>query len=150
MEHKTLSEIKDVAYVVRGWGAAKKMSRRERLERWAAVVEQDPAKSLKPLIRVEFMPKRERLLLRRDDSPLAVAFADPVLRQEGLVGDSLGTAMEFFDLSDREAHYLLCDCHYHGGLMMTPETVAKRLRGVASRVTFRELWDRMRSWAGAA
>ena len=149
MEHKTLSEIRDVAHVVRGWGTAKKLSRRERLERWAAVLERDPARPLKPLVRVEFMPKRERLLLRRDESPLAVAFADPVLRTEGLGGDTLGAAMEFFDLSDREAHYLLCDCHYHGGLMMTPETVAKRLHGIASRVTLRELWERMRSWATA-
>ena len=143
MEHKTLSEIKDVAYVVRDWGVAKKMSRRERLERWAALLERDPARPLKPLLRVEFMPKRERLQMRRDDSPLAVAFADPVLRREGLGSDVLGAAMTFFDLSDRDAHYLLCDCYYHGGIMMTPETVAVRLRGIASRLTLREIWTRV-------
>jgi hypothetical protein len=145
MEHKPLSEIQHVAYVTRGWGAAKKMSRRERLERWAMLLEQDSSRGLKPLVRVEFLPKREREMLRRDDSPLTVAFSDPILRHEGLRSDCLGAAMDFFDLSDREAHYLLCDCHYHGGMTMTPDTVAKRIQGIASRVTWREMWDRAKA-----
>ena len=145
MEYKPLSEIQTVAYVTRGWGAAKKMSRRERLERWAILLEQDPTRHLKPLVRVEFLPRREREMLRRDESPLTVAYADSMLREQGLTSDCLGAAMDFFDLSDREAHYLLCDCHYHGGMTMTPDTVSKRIRGVASRVTIRELWDRAKA-----
>jgi hypothetical protein len=145
MEHKPLSEIQTVAYVTRGWGAAKKMSRRERLERWAMLLEQEPSRTLKPLVRVEFLPRREREMLRRDESPLTVAYADPVLRHEGLDSDCLGAAMDFFDLSDREAHYLLCDCHYHGGMTMTPDTVSKRIQGIASRLTMREVWTRVRA-----
>jgi hypothetical protein len=141
MEHRTLSEIKHVAQVTRL--RTERLSRRERLERWAAALERDTGRQLKPLMRVEFLPKHEREFLRRDDSPLAVAYADPVLREEGLMSDYLGEAVTFFELSDSEAHYLLCDCHYHGGVMMTPGTVAKRVRGVASRVTLRELWQRM-------
>ena len=145
MEYKPLSEIQTVAQVTRGWGVAK-MSRRERLERWAMLLEQEPSRHLKPLVRVEFLPRRERQMLRRDESPLTVAYADPVLRAQGLDSDRLGAALGFFDLSDREAHYLLCDCHYHGGMTMTPETVAKRIHAIASRVTFRELWERAKSY----
>ena len=144
MEYRTIREIKGVATVTRLY--APPMSRRQRLERWAAALEANPAQPIKPLVRVEFLPRQERMLMRRDDSPLTIAFRDPVLREEGLAGDSLGGAMKFFDLTDHEAHYLVCDCHYHGGIAMTPENVAKRVRGLASRVTLREMWTRVRAW----
>lgn len=144
MEYRTIREIKGVATVTRL--RATPMSRRQRLERWAAALETNPAQAIRPLVRVEFLPRQERMLMRRDDSPLTVAFRDPVLREEGLTGDSLGEAMKFFDLSDHEAHYLVCDCHYHGGLAMTPANVAKRIHSLASRVTFHEMWNRVRAW----
>jgi len=141
MEHRTLDELKTVAAVTRLRSTGERMSRRERLERWASILERDETRLLRPLLGVEFLPKQERVLLRRDHSPLAVACEDVVLRDEGLVGDRLGEALTFFRLSDGEAHYVLCDCHYHGGLMMTPATVAKRIRSIASRLTLRELWQ---------
>jgi hypothetical protein len=52
-----------------------------------------------------------------------------VLREEGLTGDRLGEAMRFFDLSDRQAHRLFCDCHYHGA--MTGTGLSARLRTIA-------------------
>lgn len=144
MEYRTIREIKGVATVTRLH--ATPMSRRQRLERWAAALEGNPAQPIRPLVRVEFLPRQERMLMRRDDSPLTVAFRDPALREEGLTGDSLGEAMSFFELSDHEAHYLVCDCHYHGGISMTPANVAKRIHGLANRVTFREVWNRVRAW----
>jgi len=144
MEYRTIREIEGVATVIRLH--ATPMSRRQRLERWAAALEAARAQPLKPLVRVEFLPRPERMLMRRDDSPLTVAFGDPVLRDEGLAGDSLGDAMKFFELNDQEVHYLVCDCHYHGGVSMTPETVAKRIRGLAAKMTLRDVWDRVRAW----
>ena len=105
------------------------LSRRERLERWAELLERDPHRRLKALARVEFVAERDRAGLRDDESPIAVAFADPVLRIAGLEGDTFGDARKFFELSWEDAHELLCDCHYCG--RMDGETVARRLRAVA-------------------
>jgi hypothetical protein len=143
MEYRTIREIKGVATVTR---LQTRMSRRERLLSWAATLESHAGQPIKPLMRIEFLPRQERMLARRDDSPLTVAYRDPVLREEGLAGDTLGEAMRFFELSDHEAHYLVCDCHYHGGMTMTPEGVAKRTRAIADRVTMREMWSRIRAW----
>jgi hypothetical protein len=107
-----------------------RLSRRERLERWAQLLERDPQRQLKALWRVEYVREQDRALLRGDDSPIAAAFADPVLRDDGLQGDTLGDAQEFFELSAGEAHYLLCDCHYMG--RMDGATVARRVRGAAA------------------
>lgn len=145
MEHKTLDEMKRVAQVIPLGTAPRKMSRRERLERWATILERYEGRRLRPLMRVEFLPEQERMLLRGDDTPLTVAYQDPILRDEGLAGDRFGDALKFFDLTEREAHYLLCDCHYYG--TMTPAGVAARVRSMAQRVTFRELWDNVRGAA---
>jgi hypothetical protein len=105
------------------------MTRRERLERWAELLERDPDRRLRALMRVEFVAERERAGIREDDSPIAVAFADPVLRAAGLQGDTFGDAREFFELPWEDAHELLCDCHYHG--RMDGATVAHRVRAAA-------------------
>ena len=102
------------------------LSRRERLERWAELLEREPHRRLKALWRVEFVAEAERALIRADDSPISLAFADPVLRGAGLEGDRLGDAEKFFELSSEQAHHLLCDCHYYG--RMDGETVAHRVR----------------------
>jgi hypothetical protein len=141
MEYRTIREIKGVAKVTR---LAARLSRRERLRRWAEVLETNPTQPIKPLMRVEFLPRAERMLARREDSPLTIAYRDPVLREDGLAGDCLGDAMRFFELSDHEAHYMVCDCHYHGGMMMTPDAVAKRARALADRLTLGEVWRRVR------
>lgn len=102
------------------------LTRRERLERWAELLEREPSRRLKALWRVEFVREQERASMRADESPMAVAFADPILRAAGLDGDTLGDAEKFFELSSAQAHDLLCDCHYVG--RMDGETVARRVR----------------------
>jgi len=105
------------------------LSRRERLERWATLLERDPERRLRALVRVEFVSEPDRAGMRNDDSPISVAFADPVLRAAGLGGDTFGDAQDFFELSWEDAHELLCDCHYCGD--MDGETVARRVRAAA-------------------
>jgi hypothetical protein len=104
-----------------------RLSREQRLARWAELLEREPQRKLKALWRVEYVRAEQRALLRCDDSPISVAFADPVLRDDGLEGDTLGDAERFFELSSPDAHHLLCDCHYMG--RMDGETVARRVRG---------------------
>jgi hypothetical protein len=126
MKHHKMEDLGAVAEVVRF--SVTRMSRKERLQRWADLLERIPGK-LNALTRIEYLPAAERLEARADNSPLEIAFRDPVLREEGLTGDRLGEAMRFFDLSDRQAHRLFCDCHYSG--TMTGTGLAGRLRTIA-------------------
>ncbi|HEX2134898.1 MAG TPA: hypothetical protein VHG30_03200 [Microvirga sp.] len=127
MEHKPLTEINTVADVVAV--APKRMTRRERLERWAELLERDPTRELSSLEEIEFKPKSERRFLRADNSPLTVAFADPVLRAEGLASDRLGDASDFFGLTVNDAHFALCSCLY--GRTMQAGEAASRVHRLA-------------------
>jgi hypothetical protein len=143
MEHKTLHEIDQVAERLPSGDAFGPMSRQQRLERWATLLEQHEGRPMRPLLRVEFLPEHERALVRADNSPLALAYGDPALRAAGLQSDRYGDALTFFELTDREAHYLLCDCHYHG--TMTGSTVAARVRSAVGTLSaMGQFWSRMR------
>ena len=128
MKHQPIHEIDGLAGIAQVDGRT--MSRRDRLQRWADLLSRNPHRQLKALSRVEFYAERERALLRGENTPISVAVADPVLREAGLQGDTLGDAQGFFELSAAEAHYLLCDCHYVG--QMNAEGVAQRIRAVAA------------------
>jgi hypothetical protein len=125
MKYQSLEQIALEADVRPGMG----MSRRERLERWAELLERQPSRRLSTIEGTEFGSRREREAKRADHSPLSVAFEDPVLRAEGLRGDRVGEAVEFFDISHREVHRLVCYCHY--GRTVAPRTVAARVRMMA-------------------
>src|SRR4051812_37738153 len=111
------------------------LSRRERLERWAESLGREPGRRLRALHGIEYGTPYERLTCRADGSPLAVAYADPVLRAAGLEGDTVGDAAEFVDLSHEQLHDLLCFCH-HGGDSVGLDGVGAgpRLRAARGRV----------------
>jgi hypothetical protein len=88
------------------------MSRCERLERWAELLEHQPDRLLPTIEGTEFGFREARRAKRADDSPLTVAFQDPVLRAEGLRDDRVGDALDFFEISEGDVHYLVCYCHY--------------------------------------
>ncbi|MDJ1156663.1 hypothetical protein QNA08_00155 [Chelatococcus sp. SYSU_G07232] len=144
MEHRTLDELSRVADTGPLPEARPRMSRRERLERWASLLESFDGRLL-PLERIEFVPWHERMHMRRDSSPLVVAFNDPVLREEGLASDEFGAALDFFGLTQGQGHRLLCDCHYHGG--MTGKETAERLRVIAGGGIVGLLWRQVRQLA---
>jgi hypothetical protein len=128
MKYKNLEQIAREADV----HPAAAMSRRERLERWAELLEQQPDRRLSSIEGIEFGPRHERLAKRADHSPLTVAFQDPVLRAEGLRGDRVGDAVDVFELSEGDVHHLVCFCHY--GQTVSSGAVAARLRVMARRV----------------
>jgi hypothetical protein len=152
MEHKSLEQLRDRAAVVEfeeRVAPSPRALRRMRLERLAHVLaKHDGPVTL--LTRIEFLPEHDRLPLRIDNSPLEIAYRDPVLRGQGLAGDRLGDGMTFFDLSQAEVHYLLCDCHYSG--MVTGDMIAARVRSVANRLSvgemFAKLGGALRQWFG--
>ena len=105
------------------------LARRERLLRWADALAAHGG-SLNALREIEYLSPADRRAYRGDDTPLSVAHDDPVLRRAGVTDDSLGTAMDFFEISDEDAHRLLCDCHYMG--TMTGTGLAQRIRHFAN------------------
>ena len=116
----------------------KKLSRRERIERWASLLEQHQG-LLVAFFRVEYLSCEARRRVRGDNSPLALAFRDPILRDDGLPSDTLGDGMAYFGLSERKAHRLLCDCYYSG--TMTGQRVASRLRSFGGPAWLERVWD---------
>src|SRR5918992_5991825 len=104
MEHKPLTELEAIADVKVAEGAPA-MSRDERLERWIAVLESNPRRRLSSLFEIEYSPPEKRRACRADNSPLTVAFDDPVLRREGLKSDRLGDCLDFFGITERHLHY---------------------------------------------
>lgn len=126
MKHQRLDHVSAYAAVTE---ARPTMSRRQRLKHWAQILKREGDRPLEALRWVEFYADDERRQLRRDASPVALAFADPVLRTQGLADDTLGEAQRFFELSDEEAHKLLCDCHFHG--RMTGRAVGRRVSALA-------------------
>jgi hypothetical protein len=130
MEHKPYAEMSRVADV-RSGPSKPAMTRRERMERWAEVLEREPTRELKSLEEIEWKSRAERRAIRADGSPLTVAFEDPVLRAEGLASDRLGDAFDFFELSVHDAHFALCSCVY--GRTMQASVAAYRVRHLATR-----------------
>jgi hypothetical protein len=146
MQHQDLDRIRGVKSLDPMVGpesrTTTRLSRSERLNRWADLLDAQAGRPLRALEDVEYVSPAVRRDLRKEDSPLAVAFADAELRADGLRGDRLGDAMDYFGLSERQAHWLLCDCHYGG--RMTASEVSARVRDEA-----RPLYDILRPqlWA---
>ncbi len=127
----------------------RKTARQQRLERLAEILEAHDS-TIPLLTRMEYAPWHERPYLREDRSPLSLAFQDEGFRRQGLGGDRLGDIMDFFELTEREAHHLLCYCHYASSV--TSVMVAERARELASKRTLRQMFDglRLRMFGGVA
>jgi hypothetical protein len=138
MEQRTIAEVARSANVF-STAEATQAQRRQRLERLAQLLEAYEG-PIYLLSRIEYVRSPERLLLRRDNSALTVAFNDPVFRAQGLASDRLGDAVEFFALSDREAHHAFCDCHYT--VVPTSQTIAHQLRLLARKQSLGEIWHK--------
>ncbi|TIQ38395.1 MAG: hypothetical protein E5X48_00485 [Mesorhizobium sp.] len=125
MRHQTLDQLHAVAEV----RAAKPvMSRTQRLERWAELLEREPSRLLTALTGTEYRAPAERNVMRGDGSPISVALEDPVLHDEGLKGDSYGEAKRFFQLTDYQLHEIVCYCHV--GDVMQASRAALSVRSV--------------------
>ncbi len=140
MKLKTLEELKQVAEVHPPL-KRDRMPKRQRLERWAEVLELAPQRHLRSLYETEYGSRRRRYALREDNSPLTVAFEDSVLRAEGLESDRYGDALKFLELSNGQLHHIVCYCH--NGTTMAPRAVAARVRLAAGRTERKSFVRRM-------
>src|SRR5262245_12215676 len=124
MRHQTVDQLAQVAKVTPA-DAPVTLTRVERLERWAEILEDvDPALRLNTLPGTEYEPEEVRKTMRRSNSPLALAANDPVLRAAGLKDDTYGEGMRFFELNDWQLHGVVCYCHF--GATMTADQAAHR------------------------
>ena len=89
---------------------------------------------LRTLRETEYRPAKEQSALRQENSPLTVAFEDPVLRSAGLTNDTFGEVARFFGLSHWQLHEVVCNCHF--GETVAAEVVAARVRRLRSFATF--------------
>ena len=76
---------------------------------------------------------KEQSALRQENSPLTVAFEDPVLRSAGLTNDTFGEVARFFGLSHWQLHEVVCNCHF--GETVAAEVVAARVRRLSGRIS---------------
>ena len=142
MKHQTLDELQRVAAVHAEETAPRILTRAERLERWADLLEADPDRRLNTLPGTEYEPDEVRRTMRRLHSPLSIAAEDPVMRAAGLKDDTYGEAMRFFELSDWQLHGIVCYCHF--GAPMTADQAARRVRMAVSGSREPSLFARLR------
>ncbi len=100
------------------------MTRVQKLERWAQIVEKSTTVEITQGL--EFNPHLE--LAQWPNSPMALAAADPVFQDAGLTGGTVGDARKFFELSDNQVHAFSCGCHGN----LSPTQIANRIRTVAA------------------
>jgi hypothetical protein len=142
MKHRTMEEIADLAQIAPvDQKRNKRWIRRQRLRRLATLIEEYNG-PVRLFSMMEYVPARKWGTMRQDDSPLTVAFQDLEFRRQGLKSDCVGEAIVFFDISKREAHHLLCDCHYLASI--APDAIARRARSLAEKKTFGERWQGLR------
>ncbi len=126
MEHQGFDQLRSVANVASS-APREVLTRRERLERWARIVENHDGADFAPLLDADDMELDARCRLRYPNSPLEMAYADPLLRMQGLASDNLGDGIAFFGLSEDDALYLLEDPRMDG------PALAKRIRSIAAK-----------------
>jgi len=110
MKHQTLDQLQAIADINPS-APAPLMTRTQRLERWAELLDANSARCLAALTGTEHLHYSVREEARATGSPITVAFEDPLLRASGLRNDSYGEAKRFFELSDWQLHDIVCSCH---------------------------------------
>ena len=125
MKHQTLDQLQTIAKVEPS-ATYPTMTRAQRIERWAELLERNPRRCLGALSGTEYLSPEARSVARGAGSPITVAYEDPVLRAMGLKDDTYGEAKRFFELSDRQLHNIVCHCHV--GATMQARWAAARVR----------------------
>jgi hypothetical protein len=103
------------------------MSKREKLHRLARLIREYPY-SVTMFSNLEYMPSREMRAMAHPGSAFALAAQDPILKDAGLKGGTVGDALEFFALSRDELHAFSCDCGGH----IDNDRMARRVENIAN------------------
>jgi hypothetical protein len=120
------------------------MSRDDKLERWALLIERSPG----PVLLFHGLEYKSRADLDRivqPQSAFALAADDPVLREAGLTSQTVGDGMRFFELTKRHVHAFSCDC----GGQISNRTMASRIRRLKCSNSRPSIWSRLSGWFAA-
>ena len=145
MKHQTLEQLKDAA-LVHPDRPLPAMTRSERLQRWAELLEREPDRRLGSLPGTEYQLPEARDGMRSAGSPVTVAFEDPILRAQGLKNDTYGEAKRFFEINDRQLHGIVCYCHH--GATLTAGTAARHVRAAIGDTEQFGIFARLRDAIG--
>jgi hypothetical protein len=137
MNYRTNEQARQMA-IVSSSRSLQSMPYSQRLERWANLLDHYSGNGLEPLRGTEYRPSVQRAILRADNSPLSVAFTDPLLRAHWLAGDTYGDIQDFFGIGDAALHQMVCYCHCGVGNRVSPTGMARILRRAARRARFVE------------
>lgn len=141
MKHQTFEQLKSIGAIETDFPRAS-LSRTERLERWAELLEQISHHRLSTLRETEYQHAASRNAMRENSTPISVAFRDGMLRDAGLQNDTYGEAKRFFEISDNQLHGIVCYCHF--GNSVSGADAASRVRSLL-RMRSR-LVDRVRAF----
>ncbi|OCP05738.1 MULTISPECIES: hypothetical protein [unclassified Ensifer] len=133
MKHQTIEQLQALAEI----RPDPVMTRTERLQRWAELLEINPGRRLGTLSGTEHASAAVRQTMQVSGSPMTVAFEDTHLRLAGLADDSYGEAKRFFELSDHQLHDIVCDCNF--GSSVRAAYAARRVRAAIG------LWPRIKA-----
>ena len=145
MKHVTAEELQNVA-LIHPDQSRPPMTRSERLERWAELLQKHAERRLSSLEGTEFQPRQARDEMHSFNSPISIAANDPILRAEGLTGDTYGEARRFFELTDRQLHEIVCYCH--AGDAMSGHRAERWVRAAITKPPQSGRWGRLRSALG--
>lgn len=104
------------------------MTRREKLLRFASIVRSNVG-AYGLYHNLEGYTPEQLNSIGLGGSAFAAAAADPILRDAGLTGPSVGDAQRFFELSQHELHEFSCDC----GGAIDNNVMANRIESLAAR-----------------
>ena len=131
MKYHTLEQLEEVA-LVREQPTTPSLSKAERLERWAELLEARSHSRLRTLVGTEYHDEAARAEMRAPNSPISIAFNDPLLRAAGLRDDTYGEAKRFFEITDWDLHRTLCHCHF--GRTVEASEAARAVRSMLRRL----------------
>jgi hypothetical protein len=103
------------------------MSRREKLFRLARLI-RECKHPLTMFTNLEYVAPAELLAMKHPASAFALAAQDPILKDAGLQGNTIGEALQFFDMTCDELHAFSCDC----GGYIDNERMARRVENIAN------------------
>jgi hypothetical protein len=119
--NKTLS-----AAELKSSSVAVTMTKADKLMYWAQLIRDCPTR-LRMYSDIEYMHPSELDAMKHSGTVFALAYEDPILRDAGLAGGSIGDGKRFFELTGDELHAFSCDCHGE----MSNEVVASRITAIA-------------------
>jgi hypothetical protein len=120
------------------------MSRDDKLERWASLIE----RSSEPVFifhSLEYRSQADLDHIANSHSAFALAAVDQVLKEAGLMSDTVGDGMRFFELSKRDVHAFSCDC----GGQISNHSMASRIRRLKPSPASTSMLSRLLGWIRA-